>query len=288
MTLRAKPPTAIKKRLKVFIYGAPKVGKTTCCIQFPKPYLIDTEGGAVHDQYIERLQASGGVIYQCTQADEVLKEVQALRREQHEFKTLVIDSITILYTNLLNYLTPLTTGKFGEPYSSTNRQFLTLIYALMELDMNVLVTAHSKIKYVSSGSGGQLKMETEGETFDCYKKIPFLFDLIIEAQNRGGSRVGIVKGSRLTNFKEGESFVFNYESFCEKYDVNTMERATVPVKLASAEQLAEFSVLCIGCDLPQSIRIKWLTKAKVETFEEMKEIDLLGCIEYLKSKTGDK
>ncbi len=286
--LRAKPPTAIKKRLKVFIYGAPKVGKTTCCIQFPKPYLIDTEGGAVHPQYVDLLKGSGGVIYQCTQADEVLKEVQALRREKHEFKTLIIDSITILYTNLLNYRDSVASGKFGEPYASTNRQFLALIYALMELDMNVLVTAHSKVKYVSTGTGNQLKMETEGETFDCYKKIPFLFDLIIEAQNRGGSRVGIVKGSRLTNFKEGESFVFNYESFCEKYDVNTMERATVPVKLASAEQLGEFSVLCIKLELSQDIKTKWLTKAKVEKFEEMKEVDLLGCIKYMKSKLGDK
>ncbi|HHX4254290.1 TPA: AAA family ATPase [Legionella anisa] len=51
MALRARKPETIEKRLKVLFYGDAGVGKTTAAIQFPKPYLIDTEKGAENDQY---------------------------------------------------------------------------------------------------------------------------------------------------------------------------------------------------------------------------------------------
>ena len=37
--LRGKKPETIEKRLKALFYGPAGVGKTTCAIQFPKPYL---------------------------------------------------------------------------------------------------------------------------------------------------------------------------------------------------------------------------------------------------------
>lgn len=282
--LNAISPKKINKRLKLFIYGPPKVGKTMCAIQFPKPYLIDTEGGAVHDQYVELLNQQEGAIFQCTQAKEVLKEIDALHTEKHSYKTLIIDSVSILYSNLINDLIPKTTDKFGEPYQSANRLFLPLIYSLIDLDMNVVVIAHSKTKYESSNSGGKSKMESCGETFDCYKKIPFLFDLIVEAQYRGGQRVGIVKGSRLLNFKEDETFEFNYKSFADRYDLNALEREMMPKKLASDELLDVLQHYIKVLDIPIKISSKWLAKANIDTFAEMEETDIIKCIEHLKSK----
>ncbi len=282
--LKGKAPQTIQKRLKVFIYGPPKVGKTTCSIQFPSPYLIDTEGGAVHDQYVALLEKSQGAVFQCSEIDDVITEIKTLRVEPHPYKTFILDSVTILYNNLINYLIPLTKDKFGEPYNSANRKFLPLLYTLMELDMNVIVTAHSKPNYVSVGGGGKLKMEVDGETFDCHKKIPFLFDLIIEVQNRGGARIGIVKGSRLTNFKEGENFSFNYQSFREKYDVEIMERDTIPEKLCSTEQVIQLESLIKLLKISEEVTANWLNRAKVTTFCEMREGDILKCIEHLKSQ----
>ena len=43
MALRAKKPEQIRKRLKLLMYAASGVGKTTAAIQFPKAYIIDTE-----------------------------------------------------------------------------------------------------------------------------------------------------------------------------------------------------------------------------------------------------
>jgi GTPase SAR1 family protein len=66
MALRAIKPKAVEKRLKALFYGSAGVGKTTASIQFPRPYLIDTEKGAENDQYVKMLEKTGGVIFQTT------------------------------------------------------------------------------------------------------------------------------------------------------------------------------------------------------------------------------
>lgn len=88
MALRAKKPESVKKRLKALFYGTAGVGKTTASIQFPSPYLIDTEKGSENDQYINLLIKSGGSVFQTADFDELIKEVKSLLTEKHEFRTL--------------------------------------------------------------------------------------------------------------------------------------------------------------------------------------------------------
>src|SRR6185312_17208467 len=102
MALRGVKPKAIQKRLKALFYGSAGVGKTTAAIQFPQPYLIDTEKGAENTQYIKILEKNGGSIFQTSDFDDLIKEVKALLTEKHEFKTLVIDPLTTLYNDLLD------------------------------------------------------------------------------------------------------------------------------------------------------------------------------------------
>ena len=52
MALRGKKPEAVEKRMKALFFGPAGVGKTTAAIQFPAPYLIDTDRGAENDQYV--------------------------------------------------------------------------------------------------------------------------------------------------------------------------------------------------------------------------------------------
>ena len=238
--LRAKEPTLIKKRLKAFIYGREKVGKTTCCIQFPNSYLIDTENGAIHSQYIELLKKSGSVSFQTGSLDDVMKEIKALRHEKHKFTTVIIDSLTLLYANLVDHYQGIVDNKFAGHYQRANQDFSGLMGALLDLDMNVLLTAHAKTLYdIGTSTKGKVTMESCGDTFDCYKKTPYLCDLILEIRNIAGKRSAVVKGSRLQEFKEGENFEFSYKNFCERYDLETLERDTVPVAVASANLRAQ-------------------------------------------------
>src|ERR1700757_788192 len=100
MALRAKPPEAVTKRLKLFMFGPAGVGKTTAAIQFPKSYVIDCERGT--ENYDKLITGSGSVVFQTTDIHDVIAEVKSLLTEKHDFRTLVIDPITPVYNDLLD------------------------------------------------------------------------------------------------------------------------------------------------------------------------------------------
>src|SRR5579864_5094893 len=99
--LRGKKPAEVQKRLKAFVYGAPGTGKTMFCLKWPKPYVIDCERGAENSQYVKALEESGGVLFQTTDFNDIVSEVRSLLSEKHPYKTLAIDPMTIVYSNLV-------------------------------------------------------------------------------------------------------------------------------------------------------------------------------------------
>jgi|ERR1041385_92067 DNA polymerase III delta prime subunit len=284
MALRGVKPEAIKKRLKALFYGAAGVGKTTAAIQFPKPYLIDTEKGAENDQYVEMIKKSGGVTFQTSDFDDLLKEVISLLTEKHEYKTLIIDPLTTLYHDLLDKSAKerisdkdLDGTAFGGHYGAANKKMKQLLNLLLRLDMNVIITSHAKNEY-----GDNLKVL--GQTYDCYKKLDYLFDLVFEIQKRGSSRIGIIKKSRIEGFPDGETFPFSYEEIAKKYGKDILEKDAVSQKLSTQEQVKEVKRLISLLKIPEETYQKWLDKASSSTFEEMPFDTIQKCIEYLNSK----
>lgn len=277
MALRAKKPEAIEKRLKALFYGSAGVGKTTAAIQFPKPYLIDTEKGAENDQYTKLLQKAGGVVFQTGDFDELMKEVKALLSEPHEYKTLIVDPLTTLYNDLLDKSAIKNGTEFGRHYSEANKQIKHLINLLLRLDMNVIITSHAKNEY------GQ-NMSVLGQTFDCYKKLDYLFDLVFEIQKRGKDRVGLVKKSRIVTFPDTEHFPFSYDEIARRYGKEILERDAVAQKLADDEQVKEIGRLIDLIKVPEAAYQKWLDKAGSERWEEMPKDAIQKCIDHLTSK----
>ena len=147
MTLRAQPPTAIKKRLKLFIYSDAGVGKTTAALQFPKAYIIDAERGA--ENYAAAIAASGSVILQTTLLEDVITEVRSLLSERHDYQTLIIDPVTTLYDTALDAAgSDSRIGtEHGRHYGAVGKQMKRLLALIAQLDMNVIVTAHQKVEY---------------------------------------------------------------------------------------------------------------------------------------------
>lgn len=274
MGLRGIKPEAVQKRLKALFYGSAGVGKTTAAIQFPKPYLIDTEKGATNDQYVNHLKKSGGVIFQTTDFDDLVKEVKALLTEKHEFKTLIIDPLTTLYNDLLDKSAIKNGTDFGRHYNEANKQVKHLLNLLLRLDMNVIITSHAKNEY------GQ-NMSVLGQTFDCYKKLDYLFDLVFEIQKRGQNRIGIIKKSRIELFPDTETFPFSYDEIAERYGRDVLERDAVAQVLATKDQVNEIKRLIDLLKIPQESYQKWLDKAEAENFDEMTDEQINKCIKHL-------
>lgn len=290
MALRGIKPAAVEKRLKVLFFGQAGVGKTTAAIQFPQPYIIDTERGAENDQYVKLLDKAGGAIFQTTDFDELLTEVKALLTTTHPYKTLIIDPLTTLYSDLCEKWAAKFAKQSKDPNSDgmefqrhrdrADAQIKHLCKLLLRLDMNVIITSHLKTKW--GKVGGEL---TElGNTFDCYKRIDYLFDLILEIQKRGKERIGFVSKTRIESFVDGEQFPFCYESIAEKYGRAVLERDAVAEILASKEQVLELKRLIELLKVPEEISDKWLDKANAETFEEINAEIIQKCIDSLTSK----
>lgn len=288
MALRGKKPKEITKRLKAFFYGNAKVGKTTAAIQFPKPYIIDTEKGCENKKYAKLIDEAGGAIFQTQDFQEVVQEIKELLTISHEYKTLVIDSLSPLYDNLVNKCAEeikrkakgedITGTEFGRHISEANKKMKRLIDLLYRLDMNVIITSHAKDQYNS-------KMEIIGTTFDCFKKMDYMFDLILEVQKRSPTkRVAIVKGTRFDEFKEMEVFDFNYDEIADRYGRDILEKDVVIEVLATKEQLEEIKRLIELLKVPEDVVQKWLDKSGSETLDEMKTEDIQKCIDFLNSK----
>ena len=288
MSLRAIKPTLIKKRLKALFYGAAGCGKTTASISFPKPYLIDTERGAENTQYTEKLKKSGGVIFQTSDFDELVTEVKSLLTEKHDYKTLIIDPLTTLYNDLLEKsakarITPNDPDgtAFGGHYGAANKRIKHLLALLLRLDMNVIITTHSKNEYGNN-------LSVLGQTFDCYKKLDYLFDLVFEIQKRGQDRIGIIKKTRIEGFTDTEQFPFCYDEIAKRYGKEILERDAVAEVLATKEQVERLDDLIELYKEPAETVQKWLDKANAETFEEMNESIIVKLIAHMENKAISK
>ncbi len=289
MALRAKKPEQIEKRLKALFYGSAGVGKTTAAISFPKVYLIDTEKGAENDQYTKTLKDGGGVVFQTSDFNELMIEVKSLLTEKHEYKTLVIDPLTTLYNDLLDKSAIKNGTEFGRHYADANKQikfFALLVYfkqikhlmnLLLRLDMNVIIVSHAKVEYGAN-------LSVLGQTFDCYKKLDYLFDLVFEIQKRGKDRIGLIKKSRIESFPDTESFPFSYAEIARRYGKDILERDAVAQELAEEGQVKELMRLIDLIKVPDEVSQKWLDKSSSEKWEEMPKDAIQKCIDHLKSK----
>ncbi len=174
---------SIEKRLKLFLWGDSGVFKSTVAVQFPKPVVIDMEGGT--DLYGDTFDFG---VLKATTADQVLEAVEWLLTNRHDYRSLIIDPITIYWDALQKKWSDIflrrnkgSKGHRFEFYDLQPKDWMTIkaefkefIRKLIALDMNVIVTARQKPQY-KEGSF----MVAMGDTFDGEKSLPYLFDTIV-------------------------------------------------------------------------------------------------------------
>lgn len=283
MALRGIQPELVQKRLKCLMYGVAGVGKTMAAISFPKPYLIDTEKGFEHQQYLDKIKENGGCVFHTTNFEELLSEVKALATEKHEYKTLIIDPLTVIYSNLvdkcaLDRVTPQNPDgtAHGGHYMAVDRKMKQLISLLIKVDMNVIVTSHSKTLYGNN-------MSVLGQTFDCYKKLDYLFDLVFEINKKGKVREAIIKKTRMVTFPESDRFPFSYDEIANRYGREILEKDCQAL-LATPQQISQVKSFIKLMEIKQETIDKWFKKGEATDWDEMSRPVMDCIIAYLKSK----
>jgi len=287
--LGVTPENVEPHKPKVLIYGPPGVGKTWVSLDFQLPFYIDTEGGADLTHYRAKLRAAGGVYFGPAQGsldfDTLIGQVEALATEKHPYKTIIIDSISKVFnTAISDEQTRLgERDAFGASKKAPIRQMNRLLRWLQRADMTAIIIAHEKELW-GQGAGGQ--REAIGKTFDAYEKLEYDLHLALRISKIGAGdnakRFANIGKSRLIGFPEGERFDWSYQEFAARYGKDVIEKETVPLVLATAEEIAEITQLLEIVKLPEGQTDKWLAKANAESWAEMSQQNIHACIGYLK------
>ena len=144
--------------------------------------------------------------------------------------------------------------------------------------MNVVITNHAKPEWANGQPTGK-------DTFDGYGKSDYLLDLVLEVSKRGKERYATVRKTRLEeSFPEGESFVISYDEIANRYGREVLERTSVAVTLASAEQIAEAERLVELLKISQEQVEKWWENEKATSWVEMPATRMQACIEYMNKR----
>lgn len=259
------------------MYGKPGVGKTFTSLDFPNCYFVDTEGGADLPHYTDKLKDSGGVYFGIEQGSldfgTVIGQIQALATEKHDYKTLVIDSITKIFNNEVAKEADRLGDKdaFGASKKPAVAMMRQLISWIQRLDMTVILISHEKIQW---GMVNKQRAEI-GVTFDCYDKLEYELHLALNIVKLPTKRNAIVTKTRLTGFGDGEVFEWSYKEFAKRYGKDILEADTTQIILATPAQITDIKRLLSLVKLPEGQVEKWLTAGNTSCWEDM-DSDKLG------------
>lgn len=286
MLKAVKPEIVSVEKPKIMISGGSGVGKTMFALEFPKPYLIDTEGGATRPQYRVKLQKSDGLYFGKEQGSQdfktVVDEFKTLATTKHEFKSVILDSFTWLYLTEAAIAEETIGSDYGKDKKEANRPSRQLLRWIDAMDMSVILTTHKKDKYEKVTN--KKEREYVGTTFDGYDKLEFILDLWIEIEKLGNNRRFRVKKSRIDAFPEGEVFTLDYKKFSELYGEKIINRSGSPIILASQEQIDKIKHLLGIVKISNEEVIGWLKKAEAASWEEMDSTTIQKCINFLEKK----
>ena len=132
---------------KVVLYGPEGIGKTTFAAQFPAPVFIDTEGGT-KTMNVQRFDAP-------KKWEDVLEAVKYVEKDPGICKTLVVDTadwgemLCSKYTCDKGGVKGIEDFGYGKGYvylSENFKELLVELDKLIALGINVVVTAHAKMR----------------------------------------------------------------------------------------------------------------------------------------------
>lgn len=283
--LRAQKPEVTSPRLKTLIYADKGAGKTHFCCSIPETYYIDSEGLRDYPKFVKMIRDNNSVLLYLTEMSEMIEEVRSLLSVEHNYKTLVIDSISFPYAwvcQLEAERLQKKPGKEGTEFAANTSKAKRLIFQLgillSRLDMNVFVISHEKTKYV----GG----EEQGKTFDIYDKMAYSLGSAWNLRLLGDTRKLFVEKTRYDELKQWDLLDFDdgYGVIKKLFGEDLFIRKSAIEELATSEQVETFNRLTTILNVSEEILQKWLIKAQSTSPSDMSTANIQKYIDGMTNK----
>lgn len=228
---------------RICIYGGHGIGKSTLASKFPEPIFISTEDG------IDSLDVTS--FPRATKVKDVVENIKTLIKEDHKFKTVVIDSVDWLIEPLI--VTNVEASHdakdlaYGKSQMFVAEEFREILQGLDVLrhkrGMNVVLIAHAAV----------VKFEDpRTEPYDRYQpKLPnrcnallqewadvlafAAFKVIIKKADAGFNATksrGVTTGERLLHFIENPAFAAKNRYTCPEEIEMTIENLETLIPIA--------------------------------------------------------
>lgn len=88
LTIISAAEPVVVSNLKIVLYGEPNIGKTSLAMSFPKPFLLDFDGGAQRG-----IRSGSDVVARVQTWDDVMEAV-SVTKDFAEYHTIVIDTVS--------------------------------------------------------------------------------------------------------------------------------------------------------------------------------------------------
>ena len=229
-TTKANPfqkATSVQKKIKLLLYGDWGTGKTVVGLSFPRVALIDTEGSA--DLYGPGRQVHWGTVpeydvLRTKSFEEILDALDAIKADAgRNWQTLIIDPATVVWQVLQDagQLAAETRASQRGNYDASNvaltqrdwgtikRKLYRAMIDMVNLPVNVILTAHLKDVTEQRGSGQNMTAVKVGEKPDAEKKTPYWFDVVVKMETRKDAQGetthgGVIEKDRSGLFRVGQ------------------------------------------------------------------------------------
>lgn len=175
---------------KIFlIWGESMSGKTYLARQFPNPLIINTDGNAkkVNTPSVE-----------ITKFTEFIEVIDALEKEQHDYRTVIIDLVDDIEIMLTNYICEqskveaLADIGFGKGFAKFNQVWKNLMMKLSQMPYNIIFISHIINSTDDNDNPIQVPSLPQKQLNACQGRC----DLVIQTRKLGTKYIATVTAKR--------------------------------------------------------------------------------------------
>lgn len=173
-------PAHQKKYLKIAMFGKGATGKTRAALSFPKPCVIDGEHGT--DPYEGKYEFK---VFHTNSWNGIEEPLKFLRANPGIYETLIIDPMTVFYSDLINSIIQVALRKRNQEFMDRGmwgiekRRFAALMRQLTDLPMHVILSFREADIYAEQlGPHGEEILKKTGDfRAEADKQIEYMFDI---------------------------------------------------------------------------------------------------------------